>query len=1017
MASVRYFYKLSAFLIIFLFCISACSTNPSFDNNKTITITVGKSSTATVNVKNWSNDSQITLLPGGPYLEDNFYTQIPVNFIGINNKAVFAVNEDNEICSLDFSVIPAKRISCLKLANKVTALLVQDQIAYIGFKNAGILCLNIEDPANMRQIADINNAPLITRIRMIKQKLYALSAHNNINIYSIAIKDHDNRHFQLDTSVHLPVPVNDFSVHDNQLVVIGDNIGIGVCTIQSSPVFLNKLSLQDTPLQLTLVDNLAYIADATGGMVLFHVDQDGQLIWVGSYAKIPRIVQTLANKDFAYVIDRQLRIVSLNMKNKALPITGSFYMPNERINQAIMDNSAVYLATNKGIDKVRFPPQTHAQISNEGIDLGGSRRAYIEDNTAYVADWFSGLHIYDISNPSHPTHISNFHTPGSSKGVAVSDGYAYVGDDDHGLQIIDVHDRRNPVKISDLPTDGLAYTLKKIGNRVYLADHRGGFYIIDVSNVKKPEILSHFDTPGKSWAIDVAGNIAYVADDTTGLLVFNVANPHNPKLMGKFDPGGYAEDVEVVDRKAYVSFFDKGFYILDVSNPSSPMELSHTVIPGNCRSVMIKDNLAYLAGWESGLNIVDISNATSPIIVGRYDTRGSAWGANIYRQHAYVWDWWGGVKVVNVSNPNSPTLAGQYQARGSIYALRQHDHYLYTANGSGGVQVYDIQNVLNPIWTTGADINGDVHDIWINPSSGYLYAASGAGGLVVLDIRNPFYIRQATAFNTEGNAVLVRQTSDYLFVANDNSRFIIFDISDPLHPKATQRLNISVRDMWVQDKTILMVNDKHELLAYQLSASGQLNSTPLLLSKSVGHVVADKRFMAASMTDKGIKIWKSVNGKYSQAAKLEFPQSTSDMRIDGDILLAYSQQQGLMSFDISNMARPKLKTQFPATDLNTKFIEYNNAVFFAGAKTISSVLLLPSITAKQKNKSEVELTVPPRLPVGNYHLAISNDSGITHIWPNAIRVSRVERNKPKITPQEFKKLLEQYKSQHPVPAK
>jgi len=737
---------------------------------------------------------------------------------------------------------------------------------------------------------------------------------------------------------------------------------------------------------------------------------------VGSYAKVPRIDQTLANKDYAYVIDRHLRIVSLNMKNKALPITGSFYMPNERINSAAMDNNAVYLATKKGVDKVLFPSQPHAQISNEGIDLGGSRRAYIENNTAYVADWFSGLHIYDISNPNHPLHISNFHTPGSSKGVVVSDGYAFVGDDDHGLQIIDVHDRRNPVKISDVPTDGLAYTLKKVGNLIYLADHRGGFYIINVKNVSKPEILSHFDTPGKSWAIEVAGDIAYVADDTTGLLVFNVTNPRKPKLLGKFDPGGYAEDVEVVGKKAYVSFFDKGFYILDVSNPANPRELSHTVIPGNCRSVMIKDNLAYLAGWESGLNILDISNASSPIIIGRYDTRGSAWGANIYKQHAYIWDWWGGVKVIDVSNPKLPALAGQYQARGNIYSLRQYDHYLYTANGSGGVQVYDIQNVLNPIWTTGADINGDVRDIWANQSSGYLYAASGEGGLVVLDIHNPFYIRQTAQFNTGGKAVLIRQSSNHLFVANDDAGFNIYDASDPVHLKATQQINISVRDMWVQNNTLLVVNNRHELLSYHFDAAGHINSKPVLLSKSVGHVTADEHYMASSMTDNGIVLWKLVNGKYTAAADIDFPKSVLDIWIDGKALMAYSQQQGMMSYDISDIAQPKLKTLFPATDLNTKFIVYSNAVFFAGAKTISSVQRLPFILTNRKNESEVVLKFPPDLPVGNYHLALDNHSGTLNLWPNAVRVGRMEHNKAKITPQEFKKLLKQYKSQHPVPA-
>jgi len=1017
MTPARSFHLSLSILITLLLCVSACANYPSFEDDKTITITAGKGNTATIRIKNWNDTSQLTLLPGGPYAENNFDSSSPVQYIGKNDTGIFSISGSNEFCSVNFFVVPAKRISCLKLTDKVTSLLVLNNIAYVGFKNAGILSIDIHDPGHMQFQSVIHDASLITRIRFDQKHLFVLSEHKRVNIYSIANLSGNSKQLKLSMSVNLPTKTNDIAVYNNQLVIIGDDVGIGICAILPSPSIIKNIKLQDKPLQLSLVDNLAYIADATGGMIQFDVSQRDRLVWVGSYAKVPRIEHTLADKNHVYVIDRNLRIVSLNMHNKALPITGSFYKPKGYITGAVMDDDAVYVATTKSIEKIRFPPQPHAQISNEGIDLGGSRRAFIENDTAYVADWFSGLHIYDISNPSHPLHISNFHTPGSSKGVVVSNGYAYVGDDDHGLQVIDVHDRLHPTKISELPTEGLAYTLKKVGDLVYLADHRGGFYIIDVKDVKNPKILSHYDTPGKSWAIDVVNYTAYVADDTTGLLVFDVTNPNKPKLIGKFDPGGYAEDVEVINNNAYVSFFDKGFYILDVSKPDRPRELSHTDIPGNCRSVMINGNLAYLAGWESGLNILDISNVTSPSFVGRYDTKGSAWGVNYYKQHAYIWDWWGGIKVINVVNPKSPTLAGQYQARGTIHALRQHDHFLYTANGNGGVQVFDIQNVLNPIWTTGTDVKGDVRDIWINQSSGYLYAASGSGGLAVLDIRNPFYIRQVNQFDTDGKAVMVRQAGNNLFVANEKSGLLIYDIKDPLHTKLKHRLKISALDLWVHDDTLLIINNNHKLLAYSIGTNGDINAKPTLISNSVEHVIADKHVMATSTTLKGIELWQRDDKTYKTIANIALTQTISDIQIYGNVLLVNSIEKGLMSFDISQISRPKLKTQFPATDLNTKFIVYNKAVFFAGTKTISSVQLLPFITAKPLNKTEIQLSIPPELPVGNYHLAVSTNPDTTQIWPNAIRVSLTTHKKPKITPQQFKKLLKQYQSKHPMPVK
>src|SRR3970040_2599652 len=90
------------------------------------------------------------------------------------------------------------------------------------------------------------------------------------------------------------------------------------------------------------------------------------------------------------------------------------------------------------------------------ITKGGyARKLFITGHYLYLADWHSGLHIYDITYPYKPVHFTNIYTPGSPKGVFVQGNIAYVGDDDHGLQVIDIS---NPIAskiISKYPTQGL----------------------------------------------------------------------------------------------------------------------------------------------------------------------------------------------------------------------------------------------------------------------------------------------------------------------------------------------------------------------------------------------------------------------------------------------------------------------------------------------------------------------------------------------------------------------------------
>jgi len=97
-----------------------------------------------------------------------------------------------------------------------------------------------------------------------------------------------------------------------------------------------------------------------------------------------------------------------------------------------------------------------------GIPLGGEI-AEIADiavggGYAYVADYNSGLVVYDVSNPSAPEWVGGvYYYPGGEgfAGVAVSGGYAYLAARSAGLRVIDVSVPSAPVEVglADIPGD------------------------------------------------------------------------------------------------------------------------------------------------------------------------------------------------------------------------------------------------------------------------------------------------------------------------------------------------------------------------------------------------------------------------------------------------------------------------------------------------------------------------------------------------------------------------------------
>ena len=1000
------------FFLLLLALIAGCDNPPHFTTNETITATIGNAKITKVNVENWNHQTQLVLMPGGPYLQNNFPLVQPALFIAKSDNYVFAADKLNNLTVVDFSQHPAKRVTQITLKDQVTALAAYNQYLIVGFEQQGITIFDISSATAIKMVARIEHPASVTRIKVYNEKIYALSNNNQLWVLESVTDSDTQAPWRHSHTVKIPASSTDFTVLNSHVLVIGPDYGLGSLLLSKPDKFLFTYKLQGETRTINISDGLAYVASGTGGLTLFDINNPDQPQWMGSHNKFDTIDDVLINADRAYVIDRGIRIATLNIANKTLPITGSFYKPHSKISDMLVAGEHVYLATEKNIEEINIPAHMHAQISNEGINQGGTRRAYIENDIAYVADWFSGLHLYDISDPAQPRHLSNYHTPGSSKGVVVENGYAYVGDDDHGLQIIDVSNPEQPKKVSEVLTTGLAYTLKKHGKLIYLADHRGGFHIVDVSNVHKPVIVSSYNTPGKSWAIDIVDNIAYVADDSSGLLIFDVSDATQPKQIGQFNPQGAAEDVVIKNNLAYVSFFDKGLYILDIHQPSQPKLIAQLPIPGNARSIVISANYAYIAGWESGLNIIDISNPASPYIVGRYDTKGSAWGADISKGHAYIWDWWGGVKVINIEDPRQPQLVGKYHTRGKIINLRQKGNYVYTANGTGSVQSFDINNALNPIWVTGIDFPGRIVDIWPSATSGFAYAANAENGLRVLDISNPFYIQAVNQQDTGGETTLVREHRQTVYVANKPSGLLIYNASNPRQLIKQQELAITVKDMQVHDDQLLVASEEKGLLAYTIENTGALSESFITIDNDASRVIANQSLIFSTTNDK-IIVWQNTNDSHQAIAELEFSEPVTDIQSTGKELLVTTSNNGLLSYDITDPALPVLQSRYPSTDMLDRFIVHGDAVFFGGSHTVASAQRLPPLDWRRINNSEIQLTIPANLPLSYYHLLLVDFRGNEQLWPNAIKVSYPDRKKPKMTMDDFKKLLEKHRSQKP----
>lgn len=798
------------------------------------------------------------------------------------------------------------------------------------------------------------------------------------------------------------------SVSGNYAYAAQGRHGLAIIDLLKSEV----LGSCDTPgeaLDVAVGGEFAYVADGEVGLTVLDVSQKNNIKWHVSYNKIGAISKVQLFGSQLMVVNQGKRLGLFDVKRASNPLLKSLLVHEDPLTDILFVSDQVVTFQNRDIKLVDFADAAMPPINIEGMNLGGTRRMALDGDLAYVADWFSGVHVYDISNPKSLKHVANFHTPGSAKGTLVKDHYLFVGDDDQGLQVVDISDLANIRAVAHLPSTGLAYTMKRQGDVLFLADHRGGFDIIDIKNPEKPELLSRYKTPGKSWAVAVKGNVLYVADDGSGLLVFDISDLKSPKMLTRFSPGGHAEDVVLRGDYAYVTFFDGGLYILDIKNPQQPKQVSHLPTYGNARGVVLHEEYAYVADWDAGLLVVNVSDVTQPVIVGHMDTVGSVWGVDYKDGHVIILDWWGGFKMADVRNPTAPTLVGRYHAGDVINRLSIKDNYLFAAAGQRGLQVFDIKNPLGPIWQTGVDLPGTALDLSI--ANNKAYVALAEGGLAVVDVANPLHAKLVTV--EKGYSVKrVFAEKQQLVMQLKNGQVVLAEDNKKTGVTQWAMLQDDVEDLSLNGSFAFLLLKKGGVKVFDVSVGKE----PLLVAWYKGvaanNMLVDEEYLYTYKQGRGLSVYLREGKQLTQLGSVTVDGEVTGMHVAESLLYVATNKPEMLVLKASKAGQFHISQVYPSAENISDIVVNKQAAFLAGGEVVASTLLMPAIEYK-KNENVFTAQLSGDLPDGSYHVRLlgkvegSSDS----IYYNAFKIGIRRAAKPKLSMEAFQQLLQKHYDQ------
>jgi len=228
-------------------------------------------------------------------------------------------------------------------------------------------------------------------------------------------------------------------------------------------------------------------------------------------------------------------------------------------------------------------------------------RVYVSGTYLYMAGW-SGVNIYDISNPAYVTDfVASCPDTQLSNDVYVQGNYLYVADN-HELVIIDITTPSIPVNLSSFDEfDGPVTKIFVDGNYAYLADSQG-INIVDISNPASPEKIGYRAVP-EIYDIHVEDGFVYLAAGLEGFLFLELEvvedslSITSPSLeqTGKNCPLSWTSQGDIPYVK--ISLYSGGIFSREITPNTTNDGSFNWVIPGDIAS-----------GTSYSIHIEDVSN-------------------------------------------------------------------------------------------------------------------------------------------------------------------------------------------------------------------------------------------------------------------------------------------------------------------------------------------------------------------------------------------------------------------------
>ncbi|MBW2735243.1 MAG: hypothetical protein JRH20_22905, partial [Deltaproteobacteria bacterium] len=223
---------------------------------------------------------------------------------------------------------------------------------------------------------------------------------------------------------------------------------------------------------------------------------------------------------------------------------------------------------------------------------------YLRNDRAYLATYYGGVVVLDVSNPASPSFVAGLHIINETWAVQATDTHIFATNTGLGLVVLQVQGE-NLVQLTTLPLAGAPHDLHIVGDQLFVATY-SHVHEVDISTPDAPQLVRSVDTfthAYELWSGD--GRYIYVVEKMNArLVVLDMSATPGDEQVAVFDTGTAARCVDGAGNHLVVGTDDR-LLSYDLSIPEAPAPLDGPTTNQSTYEVALIDGVV-IAGLRDG---------------------------------------------------------------------------------------------------------------------------------------------------------------------------------------------------------------------------------------------------------------------------------------------------------------------------------------------------------------------------------------------------------------------------------